>query len=428
GTTNFPRHPDSYLLGLRAFNRAGLPSAPDADPAAYAGALGPASAWLEIAVNTGSGFETLGRQRLTATPFSLNTRGLDVDAAGVVKLDGANLSAGNIDGGGGIFNTNEPSGTPQENYIRFLSNNDTKVSAGRFLRFWSGMDAGAAERMLIRPEFTQINNELHAMERVGIGTTSPSRPLHVATNAPFDGVMTVENSNALGFAGTYFVGPSGGLDGYVGVTSGSNATWIGGDGMQIGSATNQDVIVTTGSAERMRVTSSGNVGIGTNSSPSFRLEVNGSAGKPGGGSWSNSSDRRLKTNIAELDGALDTILALKGVTYEYKDAEAINELPGERIGFIAQDVEAVIPDWIDQGADGFKRMTIRGFEALAVEAFRDQQQQIAAMQAQTEAMKAEIESLRSQRSVVGASAWLPLLVGGMAVSGIAVARRRQNKA
>ena len=37
----------------------------------------------------------------------------------------------------------------------------------------------------------------------------------------------------------------------------------------------------------------GNVGIG-DEDPDFLLEVNGTAGKPGGGSWSNSSDRRLK--------------------------------------------------------------------------------------------------------------------------------------
>ena len=161
--------------------------------------------------------------------------------------------------------------------------------------------------------------------------------------------------------------------------------------------------------------------VGINSGvPSFTLEVNGTAGKPGGGSWSNSSDRRLKTNIAELDGALDTILALKGVTYEYKDAEAINELPGERIGFIAQDVEAVIPDWIDEGEDGYKRMTIRGFEALAVESFREQQAQI-------EALEATVESLKAERSVFTSSLAWPM-VAVLGVGGIAVSRRRAAKA
>ena len=73
--------------------------------------------------------------------------------------------------------------------------------------------------------------------------------------------------------------------------------------------------------------SAGNVGIGT-TAPGFQLEVNGSAGKPGGGSWSISSDRRLKKNVAGLQGSLDKLMQLRGVTYEYIDPQSINELAG----------------------------------------------------------------------------------------------------
>jgi hypothetical protein len=122
-------------------------------------------------------------------------------------------------------------------------------------------------------------------------------------------------------------------------------------------------------APSVRVDASGNVGIGT-ASPGFLLEVNGSAGKPGGGAWSVASDRRLKRDIAPLEGALATLLALRGVSFEYRDPAAIHELPGRRIGFVAQEVEAVLPDWVDEAPDGTKRLTTRGFEALAVEALR----------------------------------------------------------
>jgi hypothetical protein len=113
----------------------------------------------------------------------------------------------------------------------------------------------------------------------------------------------------------------------------------------------------------------GYVGIGT-TSPAFLLHVNGSAGKPGGGSWSNASDARLKKNIRPLEHPLDELLQLRGVTFEYKEPEKINELPGEQIGMVAQQVEEVFPQWVDQRADGFKAVTYRGFEALTVEAFR----------------------------------------------------------
>ena len=145
---------------------------------------------------------------------------------------------------------------------------------------------------------------------------------------------------------------------------------------------NDDVIIET----------AGGVGIRT-SSPSFLLEVNGSAGKPGGGSWSSSSDRRLKKNVADLEGALDTLLALRGVTFEYKDPASINELEGTRTGFIAQEVEEVLPDWVSEKPDGMKMVTVRGFEALAVEALRELH---AEKDAELDALRARVEVLERE--------------------------------
>jgi hypothetical protein len=116
------------------------------------------------------------------------------------------------------------------------------------------------------------------------------------------------------------------------------------------------------------------VGINT-TAPGFTLHVNGTAGKPGGGSWTSTSDARLKKNIRPLAGALDKLLALHGVTFEYINPAQIHELSGERMGLVAQEVEKVFPDWVETGADGYKRMTVRGLEALVVEALRELQQQ-----------------------------------------------------
>ncbi len=38
---------------------------------------------------------------------------------------------------------------------------------------------------------------------------------------------------------------------------------------------------------------------------------------------------------------------------------------------VAQEVEKVFPAWVDQGSDGYKRVTFRGFEAVTVEAVRE---------------------------------------------------------
>ena len=63
---------------------------------------------------------------------------------------------------------------------------------------------------------------------------------------------------------------------------------------------------------------SGNIGIGTNS-PNYLLEVDGSAGKPGGGSWTNSSDQRLKDILGEYNSGLDEIASLNPVILYYKE-------------------------------------------------------------------------------------------------------------
>jgi hypothetical protein len=101
------------------------------------------------------------------------------------------------------------------------------------------------------------------------------------------------------------------------------------------------------------------------------LIVEGNAYKTGGGSWSFLSDRRVKKSIEPINGALNDFLKLRGVTFEYSNPSAVGELPGTHIGMVAQDVEQVFPSWVDAGVDGYKRLTFRGFEAVAVEAVRE---------------------------------------------------------
>jgi hypothetical protein len=164
------------------------------------------------------------------------------------------------------------------------------------------------------------------------------------------------------------------------VAGGTDASLSGGGNIvvgQIGAANivmdNNEIMARNNGAASTLILNApgGGVAIGTNNANGFLLAVNGSAAKPGGGSWSTLSDARLKKNIHPLADTLDRLLALRGVSFEYRDPAAIHELPGQRIGMIAQEVEPVFPDWIDKGPDGYKRITYRGFEALTVEALRD---------------------------------------------------------
>ena len=116
------------------------------------------------------------------------------------------------------------------------------------------------------------------------------------------------------------------------------------------------------------------------------MTIHGNAFKPGGGSWSTLSDRRTKTSIEPISGALESLLKLRGVTFEYSNPSAVGELPGTHIGMVAQDVEQVFPSWVDTGDDGYKRLTFRGFEALAVEAIRELEKQNQELRQQIEAL------------------------------------------
>jgi BMFP domain-containing protein YqiC len=103
------------------------------------------------------------------------------------------------------------------------------------------------------------------------------------------------------------------------------------------------------------------------------------------------SDLRLKKNIEPLTGALDRLLQLRSVTFEYKDPQSIHEAPGVQIGMIAHEVEKIFPDWVDTAPNGMKRLSIHGFEALTVQALRELRTEKDARISALEQHNAEIE-------------------------------------
>jgi Chaperone of endosialidase len=89
------------------------------------------------------------------------------------------------------------------------------------------------------------------------------------------------------------------------------------------------------------------------------------------GAWTTFSDIRLKRDIALIEHPLDTFLGLRGQTFEYINPDQVMANPGRRMGFIAQDVEQVLPQWVGEDDRGYKMVTPTGFEALSVEALRE---------------------------------------------------------
>ena len=103
----------------------------------------------------------------------------------------------------------------------------------------------------------------------------------------------------------------------------------------------------------------------------FKLGVSGTAAKTGGGSWSVFSDKRLKKNITSMTGSLDTISALRPVNFEYTAKNHFSYTTGMQSGFIAQEVQQVIPQWVNTADDGYFYLDQVGYEALIVDAIQE---------------------------------------------------------
>ncbi|AYA11370.1 tail fiber domain-containing protein [Enterobacter roggenkampii] len=76
---------------------------------------------------------------------------------------------------------------------------------------------------------------------------------------------------------------------------------------------------------------------------SYIFSGNGSATAPG--SWVPNSDGRLKFDIKRIEDPLEKMVKLRGVTWQRLDGVA----PG--IGFIAQEVQDVFPEFVFEGGD-----------------------------------------------------------------------------
>lgn len=167
------------------------------------------------------------------------------------------------------------------------------------------------------------------------------------------------------------------------------------------SAPGRDMVFnTSGSVERMRITQGGNVGIGGDPG-AWKLFVNGSAHRQDNSLyWSQTSDARLKRDIEPLQGALDTLLRLRGVTYRWNDPSQHDADESAHMGFIAQEVEPVIPQWVHTDDDGIKSLAPDGVDALVVEALRELRRE---KDAQLDALRAENGELRARLAALEAS-------------------------
>ena len=140
----------------------------------------------------------------------------------------------------------------------------------------------------------------------------------------------------------------------------------------------------------------GLVGVGTNT-PDSLLTVNGSADKPGGGSWGTFSDGRLKTVEGAFRASLDQILQLHPIRYRYKEDNALGISDHqEHIGFVAQDVARVIPEAVSANDKGYLLVNNDPILWSMLNAIKEQQREI-------QRLAKEIRELRKAQQAVAHS-------------------------
>lgn len=111
------------------------------------------------------------------------------------------------------------------------------------------------------------------------------------------------------------------------------------------------------------------------------------------GTVSGSSDARLKTRITTMPNALEDLLKLRGVTFNWNKTVSPNASDKTQYGFIAQEVEKIFPDLVGTDSNGYKTVNYIGVIPVLTEAIKTQQEEIKELKTENEQLKSSIEQL-----------------------------------
>ncbi|MGV8019126.1 MAG: tail fiber domain-containing protein [Ignavibacteria bacterium] len=141
--------------------------------------------------------------------------------------------------------------------------------------------------------------------------------------------------------------------------------------------------------QRMKIFHGGNVTIGFAAATSYKLAVNGSIYAI---QYWQPSDIRLKHDINTLSNVMGNLLKLRAVTYKYNDdAEEKTQ-----IGFIAQEMEEVFPEFVTTNEDGLKGINYANVSAVLLEGIKEQQEQINNLDSKINNLESRLSSLENR--------------------------------
>ena len=128
------------------------------------------------------------------------------------------------------------------------------------------------------------------------------------------------------------------------------------------------------------------------------LTVSGSV--LGSGPYVDASDRRFKKDIEGLEGAMDVLRELRGVRYvideEGEAAKSRNMRGGGtrfELGFIAQEVEEVLPELVRTHEDGYKGVMYARAVPVVVEAVKELEEEIRDVREENERLRGTVGDL-----------------------------------
>ena len=252
------------------------------------------------------------RMRITSTGnvgIGTTSPSQKLEVVGNAILDASNanlkIKAGGV---GTIGSIDFTFNTDSTQYGLIDLNYDSRASQGFRMKslYPITLDAVTVQKFLISGSEKM---RIRSTGNVGIGTTSPTQRLDV------NGDIAIKNANQLSF-------------------NSNNGTLS--VAIQAGQLNLKN--------SSIFINYSSNVGIGT-TTPSYLLEVNGSAAKSTGTTWINTSDERTKENIQNYTKGLNDIVQLQPRVFDY-NGKGSTEKSKENIGLIAQEVIDVYPEAI----------------------------------------------------------------------------------
>ncbi len=235
-------------------------------------------------------------------------------------------------------------------------------------KIWLGVAIGFALMLLIispQPAMAQQwtsapPNIYYNGGNVGIGTTSPAATDAIAIVGSDSArkSITLQNTNSAGNASLYFQNNRGSYAAYGGLLTGGSADASGNMfgasradktiliadgasslGLSLGTLTAQPLVLGTNNAERVRIDSSGNVGIGK-TNPTVALDVVGSINVTGNinakyqdvAEWVECSEHVPAGTVVVLDPTKSNQVISSTLAYDTRVAGIVSEKPGIALG------------------------------------------------------------------------------------------------